>query len=226
LQAADSSKSEAELRRKEIETAATQAQTKIETAATQAQAEAATVASYRTIAEQIVEGMRASSGDTGVKRHAENFKQAGAAHEAAALKWLLGAVGSIVLTLILAWVILGYFPLGDDAEFSKALTVQRLIGRVAPIIFATYILFWCARNYRSHKHLQVVNEHREHALRTFETFVNATKDEATKNAVLLEATRCIFAPASSGYLSGEDDPGPSRIVEVMRMASGKSSGEH
>ena len=81
---------------------------------------------------------------------------------------------------------------------------------------ASYLTVWAARNYRAHRHLQVVNEHRQKALTTFDMFAAAAKDEATKNFVLVEVTRCIFAPTSTGY-SGEEPAGPAdRIIEIVK----------
>lgn len=51
---------------------------------------------------------------------------------------------------------------------------------------------------------------------TFETFVNAAADDRMKDAVLLEATHCIFAPAVSGYLGGDDEAQSNRVVEIFR----------
>ena len=51
------------------------------------------------------------------------------------------------------------------------------------------------------------------------------EDQQTKNAVLLEANRCIVSPSASGYL-GKDAETPSKsIVEVLTKAVGGSAGQ-
>jgi hypothetical protein len=83
-----------------------------------------------------------------------------------------------------------------------------------------------AKNYRTHRHLVVVNQHRQSALRTFEAFIKAASgDDQTKNAVLLEATRCIFAPANTGYLGGEEENPSNRIIEIFKTVGGGVSGK-
>lgn len=63
----------------------------------------------------------------------------------------------------------------------------------------------------------VSNRHRDKALRTFETFAAASTDNSTRDAVLLEATRSIFAPGATGLVdSGESAPGPAALLEVIR----------
>ena len=56
---------------------------------------------------------------------------------------------------------------------------------------------------------------------TFETFVGASGNEKTRDAVLLEATRCIFGPAVTGYLHKQEDPSPHRIVEIIKSLDGE-----
>jgi hypothetical protein len=162
--------------------------------------------------------IKQTSAETSVAVHEKNFDTTAKAHESAAHSWLLGTVGAIGLTLVVAAFLLAAFPL--EGTLDQAITVQRLIARIAPIAFLSTIVFWCARNYRTHRHLHVVNAHRRNALRTFEAFVKGARDDATKNAVLLEATRSVFAPVSTGYASGDDDPNPSRIIEILRGGGG------
>lgn len=54
---------------------------------------------------------------------------------------------------------------------------------------------------------------------TFDVFVKAASaDDQTKNAVLLQATQCIFSPQSAGCLASEKEPeGSSQLVELVRM---------
>ncbi len=84
---------------------------------------------------------------------------------------------------------------------------------------------WSARNHRAHVHNSIVNRHRQNALNTFETFVKASSDKDTKDAVLLQATKSIFDEQSSGYLSSDSEQLPSNlIVEVLRRATGGRGG--
>jgi hypothetical protein len=83
-----------------------------------------------------------------------------------------------------------------------------------------YGLVWAGRNFSTHRHNQTVNNHRQNALKTFEAFVKAASDDATKNAVLLQATQSIFSPQASGYLGihGGESSAP-QILEIIRTAA-------
>lgn len=108
-------------------------------------------------------------------------------------------------------MILYEFPsLGD---FKDAAIIQKIIARLAIISILYFGVIWFIKNYRAHRHLSVLNSHRQNALLTFQSFVEgAGGDEQTKKAVLLEATHCIFSPANTGYLGGEDENPTSRII--------------
>jgi len=54
--------------------------------------------------------------------------------------------------------------------------------------------------------------------------VKASEDEQMKNAVLLEATHCIFAPAVTGYLGAEEENPSNRIVEILKTVGGSAGG--
>jgi len=95
-----------------------------------------------------------------------------------------------------------------------------------PKIFIFSILLsaavWCGKTYRAYRHNAVVNRHRQNALATFEAFAKAASDVETKNAVLLQATQCIFSPQQTGYVSGEPESALPPVLEIVRNL-GKSS---
>ncbi len=108
------------------------------------------------------------------------------------------------------------------AEPPVSLTVRAAIARVVILSFLFYGAIWAGRMYRAERHLYIVNKHRALALSTFETFVGGVHEQAIKDAVLLEATRCIFGPSPSGYLGRDEDISASRTIEVARASFGES----
>ncbi len=157
----------------------------------------------------------------GVSRHAESFKEASTEHEKASRIWLKATVGITITTIVAAVLFLYAFPAPGDLK--DAAVIQRIILRIVALSIFYYGAIWSAKNYRTHRHLAVLNAHRQNALQTFESFVEgAGGDAQTKNAVLLEATRCIFTPANTGYLGAEDDNPSSRIIEIMKTVGGSA----
>jgi hypothetical protein len=156
----------------------------------------------------------------GVGQHASYFNDEVSDHRKASSYWL-------VLTGLLAAIAAGYSLwsfhqiAGTPAEGAVAWWphLTYLTSRLIVLSVIFFGMGWAARNYRAHKHNEIVNRHRQNALRTFETFARAADDKATKDAVLLEATKSIFGAQSSGYLSGEAEKVPSgTVIEVLGKA--------
>lgn len=139
--------------------------------------------------------------------------------------WMIGAAISAAVTIAYAIYSFGYqlHEAAQNAPTAKlvTLTVERVI---VISILSTAILF-CVRNYSAARHNFVINRHRQNALSTFETFVKASGDDQTKDAVLLQATRSIFTPQASGYLKPDVEAAPSnQIIEIMRnLATSKQA---
>ncbi len=132
-------------------------------------------------------------------------------------KWMASGVALAVITLVVVLLDLhcGIFGQLVGTEYHDI--VRNISSRVIVLSLLLYGSIWSFRNYSSLKHNAIINKHRSNALSTFELFVSSTKDEQTKSAVLLEATRAIFAPQSSGYNKGESENQPtSTIVELLR----------
>ena len=103
-------------------------------------------------------------------------------------------------------------------------TIQFVAARIILFGVLSYALVSAVRIYRAEAHNQVVNAHRHHALRTFETFTAASSDDATRNAVLMQATQCIFSHRPSGFGQREDDAAPqSQVLELTRNVLPKTS---
>lgn len=173
-----------------------------------------------------IEGMRDAAsravGATGVAEHARLFGQQAHIHNVAARCWLGAAAGISVAAGLFGW---WAFPTSEDT-LSSATSVAHYIHYVVPRVIVLslgfYGVFLSVKNYVAHSHNAVINRHRENSLQTFEAFVNGTKDQATKDAVLIQATRCIFEPQPTGYSPSEVQPPiPSAMVQILREAAEK-----
>lgn len=176
-------------------------------------------------AESIVRAAQDAGGKTGVAHFARRFEQTAEGHKKAATRWLVAAA---IFALATAGVAIGFLTwLPAAGELSQPDTIQRIVTKLVVISLVYFAAIWSSRNYRSHRHLHVVDSHRQNALTTFETFVKAAGDEdkETKNAVLLEATRCIFSPSVTSYLGGDQEAPSSNIVEVLTKTVGGVGGK-
>jgi hypothetical protein len=163
--------------------------------------------------------IRQTAAVAGVSTHAKDFSEVAQEHARVGRAWFWFTLALGVASIVLVYLLVKTQPLDENAK--PAVIAQYVLTRALAFAFASYLTVWAARNYRAHRHLQVVNRHRAKALQTFQTFSGAALDDSTRNAILIETTRCIFVQGASGY-SDEDPAGPvDRIVEVARTAVGK-----
>lgn len=163
----------------------------------------------------IVSAAREASASVGVATFTQDFAGQATKLEAEASKWL-GATGVLAVLAVLVAIATYFAPLPWNA--SGAVVAQLLTSKLVVLAVLISATVWCGRLFRATKHQAAVCSHRANALKSFQAFVKATDDEDTRNAVLLETTRSIFAIAPSGYLptvdSGSD--GNMKLLEVFR----------
>jgi hypothetical protein len=127
-------------------------------------------------------------------------------------------VSTVAVALYLTWRRVLYIPKDDYGLFA-----QLIIGKVLVLGVVYYLMVLAARSYRANRHLAAVNLHRATALQTFQTFADSPSDDQTKNAVLLETTRCIYSLTNTGFLGGEEVSSPVQIIEILKaLGPGKS----
>lgn len=170
----------------------------------------------RTTAENLVEEVRKIVQEAGVSQHAIHFKQEAEAHESAAKPWLTVTAWLGGFTVLVGFgLLITYLIISPNLTATQSL--QLAISKI--VIFSAMLsaTFWTGRTYRAHRHNAVLNRHRQNALATFQAFAKAASDDQTKNAVLLQATQCIFSPQQTGYVTGESETGNfSQILEIVR----------
>ena len=169
-------------------------------------------------ARQAAEAAQSAAGQTGVARYSPVFEEEASRHEMQARSWFMwGLLALGALVGIAAVIIL--IPVGDDIRDPQV--VQWVLLKALLVSFLSYLVLQVFRLFRSERHLAVTNRHRYMALLTFETFAGATDDGPTKDAVLLEATRTIFAPGATGLVDqGDAAGGPATLLEIIRRTQG------
>ena len=170
-------------------------------------------------AKTALDQIKKAAAEAGVSQHAVIFGDVAKKHRKTSYWWLAASAILAVATLGLAWQMAGQI-----ADRSLTDTIQFVAGRLILFGVLSYSLVSAVRTYRAEAHNQVVNAHRHHALSTFETFTAASSDDATRNAVLMQATQCIFSHRPSGFGQREDDSAPqSQVLELTRSVLPKTS---
>jgi len=145
------------------------------------------------------------------------------------LRWLIGTFLCLLGIIISAYII---FQVSGSVIFNPItgnpiiIPINQLIinqiSRLLLISCLFYALAICNKNYKSSKHNEILNKHRANALASFQAFVESpSADAATKNAVLLEATKTIYGIQQTGYVQTENDDSPNKIIEMIQSVQPK-----
>lgn len=125
------------------------------------------------------------------------------------IAWWLG--GYSVLTL-------GLHKIPLIAPVTTYETVQMAISKILIFAVISFVLYLSAKNFLSHKHNAVVNRHRQNALMTYKTLVEAAGEkQQASDIVLIHAASCIYAPQSTGYSPSGDGSGQGAksVIELL-----------
>lgn len=167
--------------------------------------------------ESTLEKVRRAAAEVGVSQHAVNFAEEAKYHERKGNHWLTSTIVIGIINVAYGFFIAFYYSDFMSLNLSTSQIIQSAISKLIVFSILSFSMLWSSRNYRAHRNGHIVNRHRQNALSTFETFVKATEDQQTKNAVLLNAAECIFSPQSSGYLTSDGDQVQNtKILEVIR----------
>ncbi len=196
---------------KQIETAVTDARHRLDKAETYA-------AAKREEVDKIVHLTREASASAGVATFTSEFDREATAL-AGSSRWWLGAVAALAF-LTLASAIGSFFWPSLSGDANSWATLRFVVAKVSVIAILFTGTIWCGRIYRALKHQRSINRHRALSLKTFQAFVQATDDPATRDAVLMAATKSIFANVPTGFV---EERAANQDTSVNVLEIGKSS---
>ena len=149
-------------------------------------------------AKNALEEARKVAAEHGVSKQAAYFAEEADFHQTEQKKWFKGAIGAAVV--LIATIFVGLFYLTPAEDSSTSVYFQFIIAKILLFSTVAYALFFCVKNYMAHRHNYVVNKHRQNALQTFRTLVEAGTSDHAQDIVLTQAAQCIFSPQDSGYV--------------------------
>ena len=172
-------------------------------------------------AEKILEEVRKVAAEQGVSQQALYFEDEYEHHNKEANRSKRGAVLTAGLLIGVAVVSLYLHKIPGLEPKTIYDAIQLTVSKI--LIFSTvaYLLFLSVRDFLNHKHNAIVNKHRRNALLTYQALVEASGDAGVRDAVLLQASSCIFSPQSTGYAaSHETDVSRQKsLVEILSKSA-------
>ena len=158
-----------------------------------------------------------------ISQYRKIFDEQSKEHQQAARRWLI-LTGLLIVGFggVFFWL----FNVLKLEGTAWVAVLQNIFTKGFLLSLIYLVLNRSIKNYTAHKHLEVINRHRQNALETFDAFVSAAEgNRETRDAVLLAATNAIFDANQSGYLStkirGSESASP--IPQVIKAVMPSSS---
>jgi hypothetical protein len=168
-------------------------------------------------ANSLLEDIKNMAADKVVDKYAGIFQEEAKKQGTESNTWFWITVGALAATIVYGLTLLLWPGFAIDGNTTIAQSIQIGISKLVVFSMLSYFVYLSNKNYRVRQHSSMVNTHRHNALRTFETFVEATNDSQTKDAVLIHAAQTIFSPQQTGYLSNEEsNVGGMKVLEIIR----------
>ena len=155
-------------------------------------------------AKAALDEIRRVAAEEGVTKQAAHFNAEYEHHNTQADKWQGYAVKLAIGLGVFAIFSLFIHKIPFIAPKDAYDAIQLSISKILVFSVIAYMLFLSTKNFLNHKHNAIVNKHRQNALMTHAALVEASGDEGVRDAVLLQASSCIFSPQSTGYAQGAD----------------------
>ncbi len=164
--------------------------------------------------DDIITKAREASAGAGAAVFTRDFNEEATKLSDKATKWLIAAAALGLATLVVA--VLTWF--WTHAGLDSGQIWQKVASKFIALSILLTATLWCGRVYKALMHQSAMNRHRALSLQTFQAFTAAASDIQTKDAVLLEATRSIFAQGITGYVDSASSSADSeaRIIEIVK----------
>lgn len=175
------------------------------------------------IKKQLDEILIASKGtatSTGISRYSNIFIDEANQFKINARIWL---VATIILLVIIPFLSFNFNKCYDLGVAPKDFDlINYSLTKILILTALFYGISITMRNFKANKHNEVTNKHRHNALVTFDVFIKSAdeNDIQTKNAILMEVCRTIFASQQTGYLNNEgESESPNKIIEIIKSTT-------
>ena len=170
--------------------------------------------------QKILKIIQETSGKTGVAISSTTFSTEATNHKKWARNWLIAIVVSLMLALwatpalFLGWKPFSNLAIDNFSSRNNAEIAHLSIFKIFFISLLYFIVYQCLRNYKAHRHLTVLNTHRQNALDVYPVMISAAEGD-TKQVILREAASSIFNTGSTGYLDIDKTPPPMNLNEIV-----------
>lgn len=119
--------------------------------------------------------------------------------------WFIGLIIVIISFLLLACHYINNPIIVSSDNFNAMYTFLSIVlARASTLGVLVFLIYWLGKKYNITRHNYTINKAKEHALATFDVFINAEADPMIRKIILIKTTDYIYSHRSSGYLNEEE----------------------
>jgi hypothetical protein len=172
-------------------------------------------------ADRILEEVRKTAAERGVSQEATYFKEEADKHSIEAETWRVWTIRMAVVVGLCGFATLFLHKVAWLTPTNIYDAVQFTIGKVLVFSVLAYILGLCAKNFLSNRHNEIVNRHRQNALMTYKSLVDAGGTAEARDVILNHAASSVYRLHDTGYTKASESSGSSSssIVEMLPRTS-------
>lgn len=171
----------------------------------------------------LIAEVRETAANATVTSFKNHFSDVANTERECAQRWFIATICSIGFATIvgIAFIIISAFT--KHAKSLDPTSAQDIVVRLIVVSILYLAIIWSMRNYRAHKHLAAVNDHRSRALEVFPIMLESVGgDQASRNSLLVEACSCIYGANVTGFLGPDENVGSNPLVDAARSLLAKS----
>lgn len=179
------------------------------------------IATQKEEAARILEEVRKTAAERGVSQEAHYFQSEADAHSTEASKWRNWTVGMAIAVGIYGIFTLFIHKIPFLSPTNTYETVQLIAGKLIVFFVLAYMLSISARNFLSNRHNEIVNRHRQNALMTYKSLVDAGATPEARDVILNHAAASVYQLHDTGFTKSVDSGGAtsSSIIGLLPKGS-------
>ena len=175
-------------------------------------------------ADTVLDEIRRVSAERGVSQEAFHFSKQADTHKTEADIWRKYTVRMSIALGVYSFATIFLHRIPWLSPVNQIETAQFVVSKVLIFGVLAYMLGLCAKNFLSHKHNELVNRHRQNALMTYKSLVNASATPESRDIVLQQAATAIYQLHDTGYVKSGDQSSRTNLLEVIPRTTISTSG--
>lgn len=178
------------------------------------------IALQQSEAARILEEVRKTAAERGVSQEAFYFKGEADGHAFEAKEWQKYTVRMAIAVGAYGISTLFLHKLPFLTPTNTYETAQLIAGKLVVFFVLVYMLSICAKNFLSNRHNEIVNRHRQNALMTYKSLVDAGGTTEARDAILNHAAASVYQLHETGFTKAVDGGGSSSSSIIGLLPKG------